>query len=244
MIRKFLVFFAGLSLPLLAAASVYAAAVDLAWDPPVPGDGGEVIGYIVYGSTTEGDYSDPVAVEIVEETFATVSGLDETRTYYFVVKAYNCAGIGDPSNEIELAANSDSFYDDGTSDDTSNSSKGGGGGGGCFIATAAYGSAYEPQVRILKEFRDSYLLQSGFGRSLVDLYYRHSPALADAIADHETLKALTRWGLAPAVWMAKVSLHTSMMQKIGIILAVVIAFAGIWGYVVKRFKVHGSRLRV
>jgi hypothetical protein len=84
---------------------------------------------------------------------------------------------------------------------------GGGGGGGddggrpgpCFIATAAYGSPGHPHVRVLRAFRDRYLMRSRLGRSFVDLYYRLSPPVARFIGKHAALRAASRVALFPAV---------------------------------------------
>jgi uncharacterized repeat protein (TIGR01451 family) len=73
------------------------------------------------------------------------------------------------------------------------------GGGGCFIATAAYGSALEPHVVALREFRDRYLQRTRLGRAFIGFYYRHSPPIADFMADHAWLRFLARMVLTPLV---------------------------------------------
>ncbi|HEY3309058.1 MAG TPA: MXAN_6640 family putative metalloprotease [Desulfuromonadaceae bacterium] len=79
----------------------------------------------------------------------------------------------------------------------------GGGGGGCFIATAAYGSYLHPQVQVLRDFRDRYLLTNTPGRALVATYYRLSPPLADLIARHEFLRLLARLFLTPVIFAVR-----------------------------------------
>jgi len=78
----------------------------------------------------------------------------------------------------------------------------GAGGGGCFIATAAFGSPMERQVRHLSEFRDRYMLTNAVGKRCVDFYYRHSPSLADHIREHSALKTVVRMVLLPIAGVA------------------------------------------
>jgi hypothetical protein len=79
----------------------------------------------------------------------------------------------------------------------------GSGRGGCFIATAVYGSAMADEVTMLREFRDQYLLTNAAGKGFVRLYSRYSPSMANFIAGHEILRALTRIGLTPVVYSIK-----------------------------------------
>ena len=104
------------------------------------------------------------------------------------------------------------------------SDSGGWGGTGCFIATAAYGSYFEPHVEILKEFRDRNLLRTKLGHAFVRFYYRHSPPIADFIAEYEILKALARIGLMPLVAISYVSLNSHILLALIIMVTIGTAF--------------------
>ena len=83
----------------------------------------------------------------------------------------------------------------------------GGGGGGCFIATAAFGSIIEPHVKLLRQFRDRFLLTNTPGKTFVRRYYAYSPPIADVISAHDSLKMIVRWSLFPLIGFSWMLLH-------------------------------------
>lgn len=76
-----------------------------------------------------------------------------------------------------------------------------------FMATAAYSSPSHPYVKILRDFRDRYLMASKFGRALVNFYYSNSPFAADLIEEHKLLRAGARLNLIPLVAFSSCMLH-------------------------------------
>jgi len=72
---------------------------------------------------------------------------------------------------------------------------------GCFIATAVYGKEDVKEIRILRRFRDDFLVKRRTGKSFVSLYYYLSPSIAKVIGG-------SRWGrylvrsivLRPILW--------------------------------------------
>jgi hypothetical protein len=98
MTRK--IFFIGTMMMFFFAAisSIHAAGVDLAWDPPT--DGGAVEGYRIYWKAAGSSYNDTNSMSVIGKTSETVSSLDESKTYNFIVKAYNTAGLSPASNEV------------------------------------------------------------------------------------------------------------------------------------------------
>ena len=162
------------------------------------------IGFAPFPPTTPGMFGD---------TLSWPSSTDQTITGYNVykngVQVGQAAGLSfrDPS-----ARNGDVYQitavDKGSDESdfsgllVANMATGNGGSGDprCFIATAAYGSSWEPHVMALREFRDHTLLTNGPGRAFVRFYYRHSTPMADFIGRHEMLRAMTRWTLTPIVY--------------------------------------------
>ncbi|WP_417913208.1 SGNH/GDSL hydrolase family protein [Candidatus Electronema sp. TJ] len=104
---------------------------------------------------------------------------------------------------------------------------GGGGGSGCFIATAAYGSALEPQVVLLRKFRDLRLLTNGPGRAFVAWYYQHSPPAADFIARHELLRLGVRAALMPLLAAAWLLVEATLAQQAALLLTAVFLLAAV-----------------
>jgi hypothetical protein len=84
----------------------------------------------------------------------------------------------------------------------------------CFISTSVKGTGLEDYLDVLRKFRDVILLRSLFGRTLVDFYYRHSPAIAWVIARHDILRKSVAMGLVPPLAaIAHVTLYTSPAEK-------------------------------
>jgi hypothetical protein len=166
-----------------------AAEVTLAWDPNPEAS---IQGYKVYYGKTSGSYTN--IFDAGDRTGCVITGLDPGVTYYFACTAYSATG--DESNfsgEVVYVS---------SSQPPSNSS------GNfvavkCFIATAAYGSGLAPEVAVLRDFRDRYLLTNRPGQAFVDWYYTVSPPLAAFIAEHETLRTAVRLGLTPVVYAVK-----------------------------------------
>ena len=187
--KRFLPLFLLVSLLVFGSAlEVSAVNVRLAWDPsPEP----LVTGYRLYYGTSSGEYTN--VIDAGNRTDYTITGLAEGTTYYFAATAYT--GTGDEST----FSNATSYTVSGGTPSSGSS----GGGGGCFIATAAWGSRLAPEVVMLREFRDRYLLTNAAGQALVDWYCRVSPPAAAFIAEHESLRTAVRWGLTPVVYGVK-----------------------------------------
>jgi hypothetical protein len=57
----------------------------------------------------------------------------------------------------------------------------------------------EPEVQMLRDYRDRYLKPRAWGRLLLRLYYKLSPAPAAFIADRPLMKGFVRAALHPIV---------------------------------------------
>jgi predicted phosphodiesterase len=109
-----------------------------------------------------------------------------------------------------------------------------GGGSGCFIATAAFGSYFDPSVKILRDFRDKFLFTNHVGQSFVNWYYKVSPPLADLISSREIMKTIARILLLPAVGFAYLCLSVGVLPTL-----LVLLFSATFIYLgIRRFYHH------
>ncbi|MFO7651082.1 MAG: CFI-box-CTERM domain-containing protein [bacterium] len=77
----------------------------------------------------------------------------------------------------------------------------------CFIATAAYGTPDEPEVVLLRSFRDQRLLTSAAGRQFVAAYYACSPPIARLIEKSPLARAATRVLLRPVTGAVRYAVY-------------------------------------
>ncbi len=110
------------------------------------------------------------------------------------------------------------------------------GGGGCFIATAAFGSYMEPHVKVLRAFRDRFLLPSALGCALVRAYYTYSPPLADLIARHEALCTLARLALLPFVVVSYLALQLGPAFTVALLISLWLVVVLISPFVLRRTR--------
>ena len=183
-----------LSLLLLALfpARLAASSLTLAWDPNTEPD---LAGYKVYYRTQSGDYDD--AIDVGDVIQYTVSGLEPETRYYLALTAYDTSwNESDFSWEVSAITGDDpappvqTDSDDGLSE------------WGCFIATAAYGSYLNPHVKILRNFRDEFLISNSLGRKFVHLYYQYGHRIANHIEKYDFLRFLARQALLPLIGMS------------------------------------------
>ena len=94
---------------------------------------------------------------------------------------------------------------------------------GCFIATAAYGFYSAPQVQVLRDFRDRYLLTNAPGRAFVSWYYRYGPIGAHFINAHPWLKPPVRLALLPLVLGSIFLIYLPLAAKLAMLFIAVTA---------------------
>jgi len=170
------------------------------------------------GSVTtpgEGTFSYPCGIEVG----LVAEAASDYRFFYWSGDVYTFADIDDASTAIIM---------NGDYSITANFGKPGF--LQCFIATAAYGTPMAEEIGILRKFRDEYLLTNPVGATLVELYYRVSPPIADFITEHPSLKPIVRAGLLPAVAMSAVAVNTTVDSKtiVAVLLVLVSVAVTIW----------------
>ncbi len=137
--------------------------------------------------------STPVSIdEAINSMPSVYENIDDLEVWIYsdIAEASKLAVLSlNSSNQLELTSSSVSEQDE------------------CFIATAAFGSKYHPEVVILRHFRDEFLMTNRWGREFVKYYYKHSPVAANIIRDYPGYKVPVRIFLIPFVLLALLFLN-------------------------------------
>jgi len=181
-----------------------------------------------------------VQIATVSENVSTYSDTDfnDGITYYYRVRSYNSNEDSDYSNEATATSVNSSGGGGGGRGDESRGSVDGSGGGGCFIATAAFGSSLEPNVRILRQFRDRFLMDNKLGNNFVRFYTTYSPPIADFIVNYDRLRSMVRALLLPVIGMSWLAIRFGLASTM-----LMISFFGIGIIGLTVFLIRNRRIR-
>ncbi|MEM1942473.1 MAG: CFI-box-CTERM domain-containing protein [Candidatus Caldarchaeum sp.] len=79
----------------------------------------------------------------------------------------------------------------------------------CLIATAAFGSELDPSVKMLRQFRDGFVLQTFSGKTFMDVfnafYYSWSPAVAEAEYANQGFRTMIKYSIYPLLGVLHLS---------------------------------------
>ena len=73
----------------------------------------------------------------------------------------------------------------------------------CFIATAAYGTPFDPKIDVLRNWRDESLRNIFLGRLFIRIYYFTSPPVANLVAKSGFLRLCVRVFISPIISLLK-----------------------------------------
>jgi YVTN family beta-propeller protein len=150
---------------------------------------------------SNGEY---IRIAVLDENVTTYSdtGLSYYRTYYYRITSYNDVADSDYTNEAYA-----------TTEDYETE---------CFFVTVAYGSPFNRHIRIIRGFRDRYLMSNALGKAFVDIYYALSPKAAHFISRHDSMRTSLQFALIPLVWLCWLSLNINQTSTIAFILLLLV----------------------
>ena len=149
------------------------------------------------------------STNVGSENVYRLGGLTLDWDYYFAVKAVDKRG-----NESSYSGKGYIFVEEvrGYLDETTMKE-------GCFIATALFGSSNHPVVKVLREFRDTYLKSSDLGIKMIHFYYKNGPEAAFYVKKSSTLKAISFLILLPLIVLA------FLLVKVGPVITIILLFS-------------------
>ena len=105
---------------------------------------------------------------------------------------------------------------------------------GCCASTA-YASTDAPDLNLMRQFRDEYLMTNPVGRGVAFLYYEvFSPPVARFINDYPAVRPVARAALLPVVAISTFAVDTTLAEKLAILGALALASAAVVVWAKKR----------